>query len=281
MLRLSCWYCSNHVQQRVIPAEQGGVTFNGLVHARHHVGSGWVVDSYEQPVAPHLLSFDASLVAAREGYIRLAAMDAAVDVLADDAEHKAHTAVNTLRGWLAVEHDQQAAVEGAHAVLHDPNVRPKHHNPMASAAIVDLDPTTGRLVARQYGDCEVWVHGRDREWVSVFPDDMLTERARATYETAMTARPGTTSGWAVQEATLDEPEAWTNPPVGLMDVLTPKIAHISGVEELIVTSDGSRLTPELCNRVAEWITVGIQQIPEGWPYPSSHGDLTVLHAYRA
>lgn len=259
------------------------MTYNGLVHARHHVGSGWVVDSYEQPVSPHLLSFDASLVAARDGFIRLAALDAAVDVLAPDAERLAHTAVHTLRGWLAAEPDPLKAVEGAHATLHDPDLWPRHHNPMTSAAIVDLDPATGRIVARQYGDCEVWVRGdaTNDHWVSVFPGDMITPRARAAYEAAMTERPGTTSGWAVQEATLDEPEAWVTPPVGLMDGLTPQFALIDGCEEVIVASDGSRLTPELCEQVGEWITVGIQQMPEGWPYPSSHGDLTVLHAYRA
>lgn len=262
-------------------AELVGVTFNGLVHARHHVGSDWVVDSYEQPVAPHLLSFDASLVAARERFVRLAAFDAAVDVLAEDAERKAHTAVHTLRGWLAVELDPARAVDGAHAALHDPAVRPRHHNPMTSAAIVDLDPATGTVNARRYGDCEVWVRRRGTAWTPVFPGDMLTAQARAVYEAAMAERPGGVSGWTVQEATLDEPEAWLNPSVGLMDVLTPEVAVIDDCEEVIVTSDGARLTPELCGRVHEWIADGIQQIPEGWPYAYSHGDLTVLHAYRA
>lgn len=242
-----------------------------------------MVDSYEQPVLPHLPSFDGSLVAAREGFIRLAALDAAVDVLAPDAERVALTGVHTLRGHLATTADPVAAVQGAHEALHDPALRPRHHNPSVSAAIVDLDPSTGRIVARQYGDCEVWVRGAatNDHWVSVFPGDMITPDARAAYEAAMTARPGTTSGWAVQEATLDEPEAWVTPPVGLMDVLTPQFALVDGCEEVIVTSDGSRLTPELCEQVGEWITVGIQQMPDGWPYPSSHGDLTVLHAYRA
>lgn len=47
-----------------------------------------------------------------------------------------------------------------------------------------------------------------------------------------------------------------------------------------MSSDGARLTPELCANLHEWITCGIQVLPEGWPYTSPHGDLTVLHAYR-
>jgi hypothetical protein len=276
-------HVSHAVQQRVGSVEQLTVTYNGLVHARHHVGAGWVVDSYEQPVSPHLQSFDASLVTARPGVIRLGAFDAAVNVLSDDAELRALTAVHTLRGHLAVTADPEEAVNTAHQVLHDPTLRPRHHNPMASAAVVDLDPTTGDVAARRYGDCEVWVRGAATNgyWVSLFPGDMLTLRARTAYEDALTTLPGGESAWAVQEATLDEPTAWVTPPVGLMDELTPQRSVIYGCDEVIVSSDGARLTAELCEQLREWITVGIQQLPDGWPYPSAHGDLTVLHAYRA
>lgn len=220
----------NPVQQRMVAAEPVCMTALGLMQALHSLPDGWMANTYEQPAAPHLQSFDASLVAIRPGVVRLAAFDAAVNVLAPDAEALALRAVHTLRAWLAVDPDARGAVGGAHMELHDRSLRPRHHNPMASAAIVDLDTSTGEVTATRYGDCEVWVRGASTaaQWVPLFPGDMLTPAARTTYEEALTTLPGGETAWKVQEATLDEPEAWVTPPVGLQDVLTPERATVGG-----------------------------------------------------
>lgn len=247
-----------------------------LVHARYELGHDWAVDMWEQPVRPGAVSFDASLVARHDGMLRLAVMDGAMNPLAPDCERLTLTGVHTIRGWLSTVQDVEAAIAGATGMLHNPDMLPRHRNPIAAVAVADLDPSTGALAARRYADCEVWVM-RDGTWVSLFPGDMLTGTARAAYEAGCAGAP---SSWEVQEATLDDPSAWNTTPVGL--VLSPRAetTHVGLVEEVIVSSDGARLTPERCANLSEWLTVGIQHLPEGWPYPFAHGDLTVLHAYR-
>lgn len=248
---------------------------------RHQFSHGWTVDTWEEPSLPGHTTLDGSLVTRHANTLRLAVIDSAANPHGPNPEKDALTAVHTIRGWLAAEPGPWAAIKAANNALNDPHLRPRQRNPFAACALLDLNMVTGTIHAAQYADCEVWVR-QGTHWESLFTGDMFTPPARAVHDHAETVHVrGSDDWWTWQEETIDDPALWNNPPIGWATHLRPDTVTLNtAVDEIIVTTDGACLTAERCTNLTGWLNHDIQQAPAGWPHPSPHGDLTVLHAYR-
>jgi hypothetical protein len=144
-----------------------------------------------------------------------------------------------------------------------------------AAAVCDVEPSSGRLRAVCAADAEVWVC-RGGVWSSVFAGDMLRDDARAAWVSAVGAGSSSEQRWAAQFDVLDNPACWRRPPLGM--VASPQVASVvlDGVEAVIVSSDGARLSPSRCARLEWWLGDGIHDVDDSWPHRSPHGDVTVV-----
>lgn len=240
---------------------------------------GWHVDTWEEPVLPGAVSFDDTLVRALGDRLRLAVVDGAHNLNSPNGYDQVTKAIRTVRGHLATTIDARAALDAAAAELHDPSEPMRQRNPLATVAVVDLDRSTGRGQAIRCGDSEVWIR-QDGTWVSLFEGDMLTDTARRAYdrEVERLRHSGLTDWWAVQEVLFDDPATWRCPAVGPEPVTRPDVAAFEDVDEVIVSTDGAKLTPERCASLAEWLSGGLQHLSADTIYSSAHGDVAVLHA---
>lgn len=223
--------------------------------------------------------WDTTLVVNLGPILRLAVADAAENVHAPASAHQAANATHTVRGWLRNHPDPAFALVGASAALHDPAQPIRHRNPMATAAVVDIDRHTGHGTALRAADSEVWVKRGD-QWEAVFPGDMLTVPGRTAYQDAISrlAEPTSRNCWTVQEVILDDPACWNTTTIGFDTVPRLEQADLGMFDEVIVATDGARLTAARCQMLAHWLSHDIQ-IGDTDPTParpSPHGDIGVL-----
>lgn len=242
-------------------------------------GGGWRIWSWEEPRLPGEAGWDTTLVVNLGPTLRLAVADAAENVQVPDSAARAARATHTVRGWLRNHRDPEAALAGASAELHDPTLPLRHHNPMATAAVLDINRADGTATALRAADSEVWVK-RGGEWESVFLGDMLTPRGRAIYRDAVAAlaEPTSRNSWAVQEVVLDDPACWASPVIGFDTVPRLERVELGVFDEAIVATDGSRLTSDRCHMLAHWLSHDIQIAEQAITpaRPSPHGDIGVL-----
>lgn len=220
------------------------------VQSLSDVGHGWRIWSWEEPRLPGEIGWDTNLIANLGPMMRLAVADAAQDEHAVDSAQAARS-THTVRGWLRTTIDPTQALRGAAAELRDPTLVPRQRNPWAATAVVDIHRHTGHATAVRVGDSEVWVK-TNNQWEPVFPDNLLTA-----------ADPNTPPA--------DHP-------------VEPKLEHanLGVVEEVIVATDGARLTPDRCAMLAHWLSHDIQIRIEGdaTEHLSPHDDIAALWASR-
>lgn len=242
---------------------------------------GWRIALWEEARLPEETCQDTTLIAPFGRTLRLGVADAAENVLVPDSHTRALHATHTLRRWLACETDLDTALTRASSELCDPAVRPRQRNHIVTTAVVDLNLDSGALYAARCADSEVWVR-RDGQWQALFPGDMLTATARADYRAAVAGlgHADLAEIWRIEEALLDDPDQWVSGYIGQLPEPKAQRVRLDSVEEVILATDGARLTAERCADLANWLSCGLQQAPDGHPHPSPHGDLAVLHAYR-
>ncbi|RJL21250.1 hypothetical protein D5H75_37930 [Bailinhaonella thermotolerans] len=241
---------------------------------------GWVVDIWHEPVHPGAVSFDDYLVTTLPGgRLRLAAIDAAVNEAAGlRGRLWGHQATGEVRAQLRHVPTLTGALARAHHNLFDAS-RPPMFNPMAACMAVDLDLEQPSGDFAQAGDCEVWV--RDAAgWHNRTTPALASEASRA-WRAWLAANPGVSPArrWRAQAHLLGDPAAWTCPAVGAFDQITPQVGVFADVEEVVVTSDGARLTRRALERgLRPHLEDSLQRTPPDHPHPWPHGDLAVLHA---
>lgn len=242
-------------------------------------GDGWRVWSWEEPRLPGEAGWDTTLVVNLGPTLRLAVADAAENLQAPDSEQRAARATHTVRGWLRTYPDPAIALARASAELHDPSLSLRQRSPLATAAVVDINRKTGHGTAVRACDSEVWVKRGD-EWESVFTGDILSVAGRDAYEDAVAQldEPTSANRWAVQEEILNDPSCWASPAIGFDRVPRLESADLGVFDEVIVATDGSRLTPDRCQTLAHWLSHDIQlaEMAATADQPSPHGDIGVL-----
>ncbi|WP_345346350.1 hypothetical protein [Actinoallomurus liliacearum] len=239
----------------------------------------WRISVWAEPIHPGASSLDHYVVSPLPNtMLRVAVMDAAVNANnGADAAEMGHHAVDTLAAGLRRRPSALDGIEAAHRRLHVPSRGP-FRQPMATCAVVDLSMTSpsGRWVIS--ADSEVWL--RERSWRSV-AGDALTQAARRDWDGWLREHPGAgdRERWSAQEALLGSPDAWNNPSVGAFAELKPASGEFGPVEEIVVSSDGARLSPGILNsgRLHDHLRNDLQVVPADHGHPWPHGDVTVLH----
>lgn len=241
----------------------------------------WTIDLWAEPCLPGTDTYDDYLVSHAGPVTRLAVLDAVVHLANPDPEGTALTGVATARRhFRSPAHRPAAAIQEASRALCDPDVRPRHRNPGLTAAIADLHPN-GTVEVAVCADSDVWVRTH-AGWSSPWEADMLTPAARAAWSREVPPD-GSVSGVLgarIQERLLDDPSAWAYPYIGLISNPEVRGGRMSDVLEIIVATDGARLTAERCADLDGWLGEGLQLRAPGSVYPSPHGDVTVLRARR-
>lgn len=235
---------------------------------------GWSLTIYEESTDPQKPSFDRAQVIIRDEHLSLLTLDAAVNIrIPGHNELSNHTLAVTMDS--IQEFGIAYGADVAAKTIFNPEEPARNRNGIIALAGVQL----GTLdEAWRCGDCEVWVK-KDEVWENIFPDDMLSQKGRADYVKAA-AGLSEYEAWLVQETVLQDLAMWTAPMIGLSDKAEAQYADISGAEEIIITSDGAQMTSERASNLAKWMIETIHIAPEGHPYPSPHGDLSVIHAKR-
>lgn len=252
------------------------------VRGSFDLGDGWSARSWEEPRLPGDIGQDSTLLVNLGPTLRVAVMDACQNMLVEDSERVALRATHTIRAWLRTELDPVTALHGAANSLCDPALRPRQRNPIATAAVVDIDRRTGHATAYRCSDSEVWVK-RNGVWVEAFLVPFLTPLAHEAYHADARAKShwSRSDWWAHQEHLLDDPAVWNTTPLGMEPYATFQRADLGVVDEIIVTTDGPRLNAERCADVMGWLGGGLQEFPTpDWPHPSPHGDIALAHLIR-
>lgn len=244
-----------------------------------HFGS-WDVTVWSEPRLPGENTSDPWVATSRNGRLRLGVADAAATNPALSAADVAWSAQVPIAAF-SVYDDLEEAVHEAARRVHDPQRRPRLSNPCAQVAVVDLGAHTTAVHAVRAGDCQVWVRPGAGAWEPLLASPRLTPAAQA----AFAAHPGAASSdpelhYRAHVDTIDDPQAWITAPVGLDYPARVQTASSERVDEVIVSSDGARLTPDRCAHLHDWLAGDLQVAPSGHRHPSPHGDVTVLHARR-
>lgn len=241
----------------------------------------WRIRVWQEPRLPGETTRDPFCLRTFGDTLRLAVADPAATNPAITAEQVAWSGELAI-GALNVHTGLDAAFTAAAARIRQPGTHPRLANPCAQVAAVDVTMTTGHVTALRAGDCEVWIRSRD-SWRPLLAGPRLTPAAHA----AFAAHPGAKLTadreqlhYQAHLDTLEDPEAWLTAPLGLDAAPRTQGAQHPSVQEIIVTSDGARLTADRCANLDVWLRGGLQHAPAGHPHPSPHGDVTVLHARR-
>jgi hypothetical protein len=243
----------------------------------------WTIEIWEAARERGFPSEDASLVALTGGALRLAAIDGVTPTSSSLPVRGIPcgvAAAQLTRAVLLLELTADRALERANAALFEPQLDPRDRC-QASVVVADVRGTSARLA--RAADCGAWVRS-GAGWSEAFPGDMLRADARSALEESharhRSAPP--TSVAELERRLLRADSAWHTAPVGRYLVPKLEIAECDDVAELVLASDGARLTGE---RVATGIEQWLDQL-RSWERsqpPSSrkrHDDVVVLRMRR-
>jgi hypothetical protein len=227
-------------------------------------------------------SYDFGALHVNELSGRIVVLDAAVAPWHQDAAIR--QAASELLELFSTATDPLELLLSADAHLYDPSAPRRHDNVIFTAALCDIEWSTGSIRAAIAGDCEVWVR-KSGAWMSLAEQDSLTTAARLHWD-ARTTTMSHSAQWDLQREYLDDPALWNRPPLGLGMQRFASVAldnQIHAIDGVIVSSDGARLTAQRCEELDEWISDGLSSIhadPPGPGHRHPHGDLFVVRFTR-
>lgn len=249
---------------------------------------GWTSRSWHEPRLPGEHNHDvARVVYEGGGKVRMAAVDPAVNVLVEGIEERLLAGRELVLHQLGRGREVGAELQGLARALGHAGL-PRQHTTLYACAVAELDLTSGRLEVWLSGDAEVWVRQQGEEgWEEVIGEDMLTPEGRERWESRLLAARGADGGppaieelWRIQEEELDEPEYWVRPLLGYTQGSLHAHRVVEDVEEVILCTDGLRMSARRCAHWREWVSGDLQGGEVHPHHPSPHGDLALLHLRR-
>jgi hypothetical protein len=242
---------------------------------------GWVIETWRESRRAWLP--DVAAAEMRDEVVRLVVADPAENALVHDASAHSARAASAVWHYARLEARPCDVLRAASASVCDPARRPRHRNPLAAAAVVDIDAASPRLRAgARCADGDLWTRGVDG-FDALTGTDMLTGQGRARLVDASTSAQSGVQRWEAQEASLDDPDMWNHHSVGL--VTDPTVELFAGcvADAVVLSTDGARLEPrpgarDRVERLGEWLSVGITEVGDDWPHPHPFGDLGVVRA---
>jgi hypothetical protein len=250
---------------------------------------GWRVQAWEQPCGRGA-SEDAQLVWPDPGggWLRVAVLDGV-------------TPTRACRGVVGVAGAMYAAavtrlalqrpgsglrecVLAANEHLHDRGLARSRDQAQACVTAADVYPD-GRVVLVRAGDCEAWARTA-RGWVALGSGSALSAPARVAWDEWQERHPGASRALrhAGEEGVLGRPEAWTSSAVGRFARPVLRGFSLAGVSELVLASDGARLSERVLEDLPGWIG-GLRGFERERAHLARageklHDDVTVLRLVR-
>jgi hypothetical protein len=250
---------------------------------------GWRVEAWEQPSGGGA-SEDAQLVWPDPGRERLR-----VAVLDGVTPTRACRGVVGVAGAmyaaavtrLALQRPGSTLAEcvlAANAHLHDASLARSRDQAQACVTAADVFPD-GRVELVRAGDCEAWARTA-RGWVPLGCGSALTAPAAAAWTEWQDRNPGASRELRHdgEEGVLGRPDAWTSSAVGRFARPLIRGFGLAGVCELVLASDGARLSETVLEDLPGWLG-GLR----GWERERAglarageklHDDVTVLRLAR-
>jgi hypothetical protein len=242
------------------------------------------VETWESPNAGQ----DDVLVSGRETYARLAAIDGVTPIegarspLGTD---QARYAAAVVRAALADEGSAADALSAAGRFLHDERLPSSRSQ--AAAAVVAATISRHGLEVAVAGDCAAYLR-REDDWFEIGAIEPLTPEANSRWRDWVSQHPDATrtEHHAAEIELTGSPDDWQNPALGAFPTARPQIASLDNDwDELVLTTDGSRLDVSLLGRLESWLT-GLRDWEEahaselGRGGAKVHDDVTVIRARR-
>jgi hypothetical protein len=250
----------------------------------------WQVESWEQP-SGHAGSQDAKLVwqDPTAGRLRVAVLDGVTPsqgcrtvVGVDGAMYAAamvRLALQRPGGAL-----DQCVLEANHH-LHDPSLGRSRDQTQTCVTAVDLFPD-GHVEVLRAGDCEAWAR-TEQGWVALGSGTALTADVAAAWGEWQVRNAGVSRAERHdgEERFLGRPHAWTSTALGRFDPPVLERFTADGVLELVLASDGARLSEPLLDDLPSWLG-GLRRWEAdrghlGRAAEKVHDDVTVLRLRRA
>jgi hypothetical protein len=259
------------------------------MHRTITASMGWRIEAWEAPSAG-AASQDGQLVwpdAARDR-LRVAVLDGVTPtentrsvVGVAGAMYAAAVARLALQ---QPDHDLEDCLLAANGHLHDRRLERSRDQLQTCATVVDVFPD-GRVEAVRAGDCEAWARTADG-WVPLGSGAALTAPVAAAWDEWQRANGAVSRATRheAEERFLGRPEAWTSTALGRFE--RPRIQRFSatGVHELVLASDGARLSEPVLDELPEWLD-GLRSWERrraglGRAGEKVHDDVTVLRLVR-
>jgi serine/threonine protein phosphatase PrpC len=252
---------------------------------------GWRLESWEQPSGSGA-SQDATLVwpdpAGR--FVRVAVLDGVTPTV------ECRTVVGVAGPMyaasvarLALQHPERPLEEcvlAANRHLHDEGVARSRDQAQTCVTAADVYPD-GRVEVVRAGDCECWAR-TDDGWVALGSGTALTPQVASEWE-AWQQRNRTVDRAArhdAEEQFLGHPRAWTSTALGRFARPVLRRFALDGASELVVASDGARLSERKLDRyqLRTWLQ-GLRDWERrrahlGMAAEKVHDDVAVLRLVR-
>jgi hypothetical protein len=219
---------------------------------------GWHVETWEEPSGASA-SEDAQLVWPEPGAsrLRVAVLDGVTPT------SRCRTVVGVAGPMyaaavtrLALQRPGSGLTDGllaANRHLHDRAVVRSRDQAQTCVTAVDVFPD-GRVEVVRAGDCETWARTA-AGWTSLGTGTALTPSVEAAWREWRQRNPGCSRDQrhVAEERLFGRPGAWTSTALGRFPEPVIRSFALTGVEELILASDGARLSEAVLDDVPAWL----------------------------
>jgi serine/threonine protein phosphatase PrpC len=250
---------------------------------------GWRIEAWEQP-SGSAASQDAQLVWQDPGEqrLRVAVLDGVTPTRnCRSVVGVAGAMYAAAVARLALQRSGSAlddCVLAANRHLHDGSVARSRDQAQTCVTAADVFPD-GRVEVVRAGDCDAWARTADG-WAALGCGTALTAPVAAAWHEWQDRNAGADreARHDAEEGILGRPDAWTSTAVGRFERPVIRSFSLEGVSELVLASDGARLSEPVLDELPRWIG-GLRRWEReradlGRAAEKVHDDVTVLRLVR-
>jgi serine/threonine protein phosphatase PrpC len=175
-------------------------------------------------------------------------------------------------------------VLAANRHLHDGAVTRSRDQVQTCVTAADVFPD-GRVEVVRAGDCDAWARTADG-WFPLGCGTPLTAQVAAGWDEwqGRNADIGREARHEAEEGFLGRPDAWTSTAIGRFERPVMRRFSVEGVSELVLATDGARLTEPVLDELPTWIgdlrRWERERADLGRAAEKVHDDVTVLRLVR-
>jgi serine/threonine protein phosphatase PrpC len=259
------------------------------MHRTITANMGWRIEAWEQP-SGSAASQDAQLVwpdpAAQR--LRVAVLDGVTPTTSCRSvvgvAGPIYAAAVARIALQRSESSLEECVLAANRHLHDGGVARSRDQVQTCVTAADVFPD-GRVEVVRAGDCEAWARTADG-WVPLGCGTALEEPVAARWDEwqRRNAGVGREARHDAEESFLGRSHAWTSTALGRFERPVTRRFSAEGVSELVLASDGARLTEPVLDELPTWIgdlrSWERSRADLGRAAEKVHDDVTVLRLVR-